>query len=102
MAQQRWNLPSHVADATRDLAQAQARIADLCVQIQQIPAPTGQETERAAWVMAAMRRLGLADVDQDEYEQQACREWRSLAESRRSNLLGKPPGSDGQNGLRTH
>ena len=66
MAQQRWNLPSQVADATRSLAQAHTQIGDLCVQIQQIPAPTGQEEERAAWVMAAMRRLGLADVDQDD------------------------------------
>ncbi len=42
------------------------RMADLCVEIQQIPAPTGAETVRANWVEAQFRWLGLADVRQDE------------------------------------
>ncbi len=41
------------------------RLTELCVAIQQIPAPTGAEGARAAWVEAQMRRLGLRDVQQD-------------------------------------
>jgi acetylornithine deacetylase/succinyl-diaminopimelate desuccinylase-like protein len=35
------------------------------VAIQQIPAPTGQEGQRAAWVEGRLRSLGLAEVEQD-------------------------------------
>lgn len=42
-----------------------ARLTELCITIQQIPAPTGEEGARAAWVEEQMRRLGLADVQQD-------------------------------------
>lgn len=41
------------------------RLTDLCVTIQQIAAPTGDEGARAAWVETQMRRLGLRDVQQD-------------------------------------
>ncbi len=41
------------------------RLAVLCVEIQQIPAPTGAEEKRAAWVESRWRKLGLADIDRD-------------------------------------
>jgi acetylornithine deacetylase/succinyl-diaminopimelate desuccinylase-like protein len=42
-----------------------ARLVDLCVAVQQIPAPTGAEQARAAWVEARLRDLGLQAVHQD-------------------------------------
>ena len=57
-------------DAVRAAAAAyngkHGRLVDLCVAVQQIPAPTGAETERAAWVEERMRAIGLADVERDE------------------------------------
>ncbi len=41
------------------------QLVDLCVAVQQIPAPTGAETERAAWVESRMRAIGLANVARD-------------------------------------
>ena len=41
------------------------QLIDLCVAVQQIPAPTGAETERAAWIENRMRAIGLADVERD-------------------------------------
>ena len=41
------------------------QLIDLCIAVQQIPAPTGAETERAAWVESRMRAIGLADVARD-------------------------------------
>ena len=42
------------------------QLIDLCIVVQQIPAPTGAETERAAWVENRMRAIGLADVTRDQ------------------------------------
>ena len=57
-------------DAIRAAAAAYSgkhgRLVDLCVAVQQIPAPTGAETERAAWVEERMRAIGLAGVERDE------------------------------------
>ncbi|MDE0144040.1 MAG: M20/M25/M40 family metallo-hydrolase [Caldilineaceae bacterium] len=41
------------------------QLIDLCVAVQQIPAPTGAETERAAWIESRMQAIGLADVTRD-------------------------------------
>ncbi len=41
------------------------KLIDLCIAVQQIPAPTGAETERAAWIESRMRTIGLADVARD-------------------------------------
>lgn len=41
------------------------QLIDLCVAVQQIPAPTGAETERAAWIESRMQAIGLADVARD-------------------------------------
>ncbi len=42
------------------------QLIDLCIAIQQIPAPTGAEADRAAWVENRLRAIGLADVARDE------------------------------------
>jgi acetylornithine deacetylase/succinyl-diaminopimelate desuccinylase-like protein len=42
------------------------QIADLTIAIQQIPAPTFHEAERAAFIQAQFEALGLLDVTQDE------------------------------------
>ncbi|MFN2202367.1 MAG: M20/M25/M40 family metallo-hydrolase [Caldilineaceae bacterium] len=41
------------------------RIADMAVQVQQVPAPTGAEAVRASWVERELKRLKLDDVEQD-------------------------------------
>jgi tripeptide aminopeptidase len=41
-------------------------IAELCMGIQAIPAPTGDEFERAEFVASALGEAGLADVDLDD------------------------------------
>ena len=57
-------------DAVRAAAATYAgklgRIIELGIAIQQIPAPTCAEAERAAWVEERMRAIGLADVERDE------------------------------------
>lgn len=59
-------------DAVRAAAAAYAgqleRLIDLCIAIQQIPAPTGAEADRAAWVESRMRAIGLADVERDHLD----------------------------------
>ncbi len=44
------------------------QLIDLCIAVQQIPAPTGAETERAAWIENRMRAIGLADVTRDRLD----------------------------------
>jgi tripeptide aminopeptidase len=58
-------------------------IADLCLAIQQVPAPTGAEHERAAFVAARMRAIGLAEVEIDEAP----------------NVYGRLPGPDDRPGV---
>jgi acetylornithine deacetylase/succinyl-diaminopimelate desuccinylase-like protein len=48
-----------------DFAAQQQELLDLCIQIQQIPAPTGSEGERARWIAARLRRCGYAEVEID-------------------------------------
>ena len=56
--------PDVLAAAAQWLNQTK-RIAELCVEVQQIPAPTGAEAVRASWVEREFRRLKLDDVSQD-------------------------------------
>jgi acetylornithine deacetylase/succinyl-diaminopimelate desuccinylase-like protein len=56
-----------MAMAAAYVAQRQ-QILDLCIQIQQIPAPTGMEGERARWVADWLRRSGYAEVTRDEFD----------------------------------
>ena len=42
------------------------KIADLCLTIQGIPSPTGQEHERAEFVAAQLSQMGLEDVKVDD------------------------------------
>lgn len=60
------NYPEVVA-ALAAFEQQQAALIDLCIQIQQIAAPTDAETERARWVQTYFTALGLADVELDDH-----------------------------------
>lgn len=61
-------LPAYapIRAAAEKIAGEGERLAALCVEIQQIPAPTGDEGRRAAWVAERWRGLGLADIAQDD------------------------------------
>lgn len=54
-----------VGAALVTIAQKQAALVDLCIQIQQIAAPTDGEERRALWVEHYFQQLGLADVLMD-------------------------------------
>lgn len=55
-----------VQAARERFAASRDQIIEQAITIQQIPAPTGSERERAAWVEKEFKRLGLADVGVDE------------------------------------
>jgi tripeptide aminopeptidase len=57
---------AEIQAAARGYVQNPRRIIDLCVEIQQIPAPTGEEKRRADWVEKRFRQLGLQDIRQDD------------------------------------
>lgn len=61
------NYPEVIA-AIRRLGEQQQTLLDLCMAIQQIPAPTFAELARARWVEERFRQLGLHDVDSDEQD----------------------------------
>ena len=66
-----------------DFAAQQQALLDLCLQIQQIAAPTGAEAERARFVAASLRGCGYADAELDDLNNvYAC-----LRGSRRSPAL---------------
>jgi acetylornithine deacetylase/succinyl-diaminopimelate desuccinylase-like protein len=48
-----------------DFAAQQQELVDLCIQVQQIAAPTGAEDARARWVADWLGRRGFADVEID-------------------------------------
>jgi tripeptide aminopeptidase len=54
-------------------------IAELCLTIQGIPSPTGEEHQRAEFVAAHLRRVGLTDVEMDDTP----------------NVYGRVPGTEG-------
>ncbi|MEZ4714329.1 MAG: M20/M25/M40 family metallo-hydrolase [Caldilineaceae bacterium] len=56
----------HILEAARSFLNQQSYLSDLCVEIQQIAAPTHAEQERAAWVEAFFKKLGLNDIFQDD------------------------------------
>jgi acetylornithine deacetylase/succinyl-diaminopimelate desuccinylase-like protein len=58
------NYPAIIEAAKRWHAPA-SDLLELCVAIQQIPAPTGAEAARAAWVGARMAALGLQEIVHD-------------------------------------
>ncbi len=57
-------VPEVVAAARACLARTD-ELLDLCIAVQQIPAPSLDESRRAAWIAQRFRDLGLADVRQD-------------------------------------
>ncbi|MCB0084220.1 MAG: M20/M25/M40 family metallo-hydrolase, partial [Caldilineaceae bacterium] len=56
----------YILEAARSFLTKQAYLSDLCVEIQQIAAPTNAEQKRAAWVETFFQKLGLEDIFQDE------------------------------------
>jgi acetylornithine deacetylase/succinyl-diaminopimelate desuccinylase-like protein len=66
MELQTLNHYAAVQAAAQGYAQMRDRLVDLCLQLQQIPAPTGAEGERARWVEDHFRRIGLHDIGQDD------------------------------------
>lgn len=48
--------------AVAALAERRQYLADLCIEVQQIAAPTNAEQVRAAWIEQRWQQLGLADV----------------------------------------
>ncbi len=60
-----WQLPEAVRAAGASYQAALPELVERTIQIQQIPAPSGQEQRRADWVETRMGELGLADVSQD-------------------------------------
>lgn len=55
----------HLLDAAQSFSNKQSYLGDLCIEVQQIAAPTNDEGARAAWVEARFNRLGLQEVFQD-------------------------------------
>src|SRR5215218_11070967 len=51
-----------VLQAEATLAQQRRYLTDLCLQVQQIAAPTDDEQARALWIEQRWQQLGLADV----------------------------------------
>ena len=58
-------IPADVVAAAAEFHQKQAELVQLCVAVQQIPAPTGDEAARAAWVQEQFAGFGLQDVHTD-------------------------------------
>jgi acetylornithine deacetylase/succinyl-diaminopimelate desuccinylase-like protein len=54
-----------ILEAAQRWAAPASDLVELCIAIQQIPAPTGLEAERAAWVGAHMEKSGLREVIRD-------------------------------------
>lgn len=63
-----WPEYVSIRAAAEKIAGESDRLIALCVEIQQIPAPTGAEEKRANWVQERFRRLGLADVERDDVQ----------------------------------
>jgi len=55
-----------IVEAVQSYLSRGDELTDLCIQVQQIPAPTGAEGERAAWVAGVFEALDLQNVAQDE------------------------------------
>jgi tripeptide aminopeptidase len=75
--------PSIIEVAKRWDAPA-SRLLELCIAIQQIPAPTGAEAARTEWVAAQMAALGLQQITHDSVN---------------NNVYGCWPGQSRQPGL---
>lgn len=73
-----------IMEAARRWSAPAAELVELCIAIQQIPAPTGAETARAQWVAERMRSLGLQDV---VFDPETC------------NVYGRWPGMQSQPAL---
>lgn len=72
-----------VLNAAEEYLDQQQQLLDLCIQIQQIPAPTFSEQHRADWIEEYFKTIGLNDVAQDEL----------------ANVYGRLPGKNSQPSL---
>lgn len=72
-----WREPG-VRSARERLHSASAAVLDTQVEVCEIPAPTGDEAARGAWLMERFRALGLDGIDRDAA----------------GNVYGTRPGSD--------
>lgn len=59
---------SVISDAIKQLGVEKQRLLDLCISVQQIPAPTFAELTRARWVEDYFRALDLPDIDTDSFD----------------------------------
>jgi tripeptide aminopeptidase len=57
--------PAFLTKAAAQFADRHQPLIDLCIAVQQIAAPTGDELARAQWVAEYLRRLGLPEVTVD-------------------------------------
>ena len=57
-----------VVDAIKQVGNEQQRLLELCISVQQIPAPTFSELARARWVEDTFRTMALADIDTDSFD----------------------------------
>lgn len=58
------NYPNVLAAAATYLEQKE-KLIDLCIQVQQIASPTGDEKAKSDWVAESFATLGLSDIHQD-------------------------------------
>jgi acetylornithine deacetylase/succinyl-diaminopimelate desuccinylase-like protein len=58
------NYPA-ILEATKRWTTPPVDLIELCIAVQQIPAPTGMEAARARWVGARMEELGLQEIVRD-------------------------------------
>src|SRR5476649_71555 len=70
-AQSGWFQPSllerpEVRAALKSVDDRSAGIVDEWIKLTEMPAPTGQEQARAAYIRAAMEELGLSDIKTDD------------------------------------
>jgi tripeptide aminopeptidase len=61
----RWQQDAAVQAALESVSYQAEEILDLAISIQQVPAPTFAEQERAAFIAQLMREIGLSDVQID-------------------------------------
>ena len=73
-AQEVWFQPSllerpDVRTALQSVDDRTAGIVDEWIKLTEMPAPTGQEQARAAYIRAEMQQLGLSDIRTDDVDQ---------------------------------
>jgi tripeptide aminopeptidase len=73
---------SAILEAARRWSRPATDLVELCVAIQQIPAPTGEEAARAAWVAERIKALGLQEIIYDSVTHNVYGRWPGLQSGR--------------------